>query len=70
MKEFRFSWVISKWTVDLFNRDLMFGRSNSAERLWNPAALAVTWALWLERNDRIFDDLVGDVSEVWDRIKY
>lgn len=48
----------------------MFGRSNSAERLWNPAALAVTWALWLERNDRIFDDLVGDVSEVWDRIKY
>ncbi|EXB97688.1 putative ATP-dependent RNA helicase DHX36 [Morus notabilis] len=48
----------------------MFGRSNSAKRLWNAAALAVTWALWLERNDRIFDDLVGDVSEVQNAIDF
>lgn len=27
-------------------------------------------ALWLERNDRLFEDIQGNFTEVWDRIKY
>lgn len=36
----------------------------------NDNNLTVTWALWLERNNHIFEDIEGDVINVWDRIKF
>lgn len=31
---------------------------------------AVTWALWLDRNNCIFYEVEGDISDVWERVKY
>ncbi|EXB40232.1 hypothetical protein L484_003944 [Morus notabilis] len=50
--------------VNLFNGDLVFGRSNSAKRLGNVVVVAATWALWVERKSRVFNDLEGVVTEV------
>ena len=56
--------------MDLFDGDLYVGGSKKCRGLWNIAALANTWALWLERDNRIFEDVEGVSRELWERIKY
>ena len=39
-------------------------------KLRNVAVMAVCWSLWLERNGRRFNDVVGDEDGIWEMIKY
>lgn len=57
--EFWIVWVVPSRTVDRFDGDLYVGGSKKCRGLWNVAALANTWALWLERDNRIFEDVEG-----------
>lgn len=34
------------------------------------AILAVCWALWLERNSRVFEDTFEGVDFIWDMVKF
>ena len=51
------------------NKILSGGRKANA--VWGCLVLAVFWVIWLERNQRIFEDKIGaDQEELWDRIKF
>ena len=34
------------------------------------AVIAICWSLWLERNNRIFEDVSSESDFIWDRVKY
>lgn len=55
--------------MDLSDGDFVGGRIYN-RRLWNVAVLAVTRALWLERNNQIFEEVEKDSSKMWESIKY
>ena len=38
--------------------------------LWNVATTATFWAIWLERNKRIFEEFQESVDSIWDRIRF
>lgn len=38
--------------------------------LWRIADFVVTWSIWLEINNRNFNDSFELVEEIWDRIQY
>ena len=40
------------------------------KKLWNVAVIALCWSLWLERNNRICDNIVGTFASVWERVKF
>ncbi|KAK9286213.1 hypothetical protein L1049_014598 [Liquidambar formosana] len=39
-----------------------FGRSKRAKVLWSSVVLAIFWVIWIERNSRIFRDLVEEMD--------
>ena len=39
-------------------------------RLWSAAVLAILWAVWLERNGRIFENIENKVEDLWEKIKF
>uniref|UniRef100_A0A803Q3Q5 Reverse transcriptase zinc-binding domain-containing protein n=1 Tax=Cannabis sativa TaxID=3483 RepID=A0A803Q3Q5_CANSA len=44
--------------------------SNRKGTLWKTAVFATFWAIWLERNTRIFEDSENLAEVVWDKIKF
>lgn len=48
----------SSWRISHFDR--------TTTRLWNLCLHAVIWAIWKERNNRVFDNIIGDATSVWD----
>ena len=32
--------------------------------------LAICWSLRLEKNNRIFEDIRGEIDSIWDKVKY
>ena len=35
---------------------------------WNLAIIARHWSLWLDRNNRVFEDLEGNLGFLWDSV--
>ena len=46
------------------------GGLNDRRKLWDVAVKAICWSLWLERNNRIFEDVTRELDFIWDRVKY
>ncbi|KAK9927793.1 hypothetical protein M0R45_024959 [Rubus argutus] len=71
-REVNISWIIPKQCFSLLcekHKILRGGRK--AKAVWGCLVLAVFWVIWLERNQRIFEDKVGaGHEELWDRIKF
>ena len=48
-----------------------FGKGKKAKTLWGCGVLAVFWVVWMERNNRIFEDYGGvGLEELWVRVKF
>ncbi|PON63823.1 hypothetical protein TorRG33x02_275330, partial [Trema orientale] len=68
--EFGVSWG---WPFDCNNVLHVAGinsQKGRRKKLWNVTVIAILWALWMERNNRIFDDDRGNLESIWDRIKH
>jgi hypothetical protein len=60
---FRLSWVMPRRVVDLFACWWTGGRSRSAV-VWKMVPCCLLWCLWMERNDRQFEDKERSMEEL------
>ena len=69
LAEFGLQWVIPRSTKDL----LCLGQgpclNKKGKVLWKVASTATFWAIWLERNNRIFEEREESFDYIWDRIR-
>lgn len=53
-------------------KELCSGKKNRRNKkgkfLWRLVAAVVMWSIWLERNNKVFNDSLEPIEEVWDRI--
>lgn len=70
LREFGITWV---WPFDcllVFQHVSGIGYSGIRRKtLWNTTVLALCWALWMERNKRVFDTK-WDLNSTWDRVRF
>lgn len=39
--------------------------------IWGCLVMGIIWAIWSEKNQRIFEDIRGmEAEEVWEKVKY
>ena len=69
LKEFDIQWVIPRSCSELLTLGQGFLLSKKGKILWNFAVNATFWAIWLERNNRIFEDSEANFESIWDRIR-
>ena len=69
LKEFGLNWVIPRSCKELLTLCHGFHLSKKGIILWKTAVTATFWAIWLERNRRIFEDVVATIEFSWDRIR-
>ena len=43
--------------------------NKKGKMLWKVETIATFWAIWLERNKRIFKDVQDSIESIWDRIR-
>jgi uncharacterized membrane protein len=60
---FSLSWVMPRRVVDLFACWWTGGRSRSA-MVWKMIHCCLLWCLWMERNDRQFEDKERSMEEL------
>ena len=69
--EFGLAWV---WPLNcqdiLLHVSRIGGLTSRRKKLWNVDVLAICWSLWLEMNNKIFEDIKGERYFIWDKIKY
>ena len=69
VKEFGTEWVPPSSSTELL---LFYGGSSFTKKgktLWKVVATTTFWAIWLERNNRIFEEGEGTFDYIWDRIR-
>ena len=69
LKEFSREWVIPRFSIDMLFVGQSFFLNKKGQTLWKVATTATFWAIWLERNKRIFEEVQEFVESIWDRIK-
>ena len=47
-----------------------FGTNNLAKVMWNCIVLSLLWVIWIERNNRIFEDRVMRSEDLFEKAKY
>ena len=69
LKEFGKDWVIPRSSKDLLTLGHGLSLSTRRNTLWKVAVSATLWAIWLERNKRIFEETEKTVESTWNRIR-
>ena len=69
-KLFRILWVVPESCYDLMALCHGIHVSKRGQVLWTVAVLAIFWALWLERNNRIFEGGGNGLDSVWESFKF
>lgn len=70
LDELGLQWVTPPSTSDLLMINLGGRINKNGGGLWGVIVPVVFWSIWLERNNRIFEQSTESLTEVWDRIKY
>lgn len=50
------SWAFPMHISDLFEQWLGFGKGSKGKRFWGLWICSIWWSLWLERNNKIFEN--------------
>ena len=64
--------VFCVWPLDY--QDILLHASGIGDltsrrkKLWNVAVLAICWSLWLVGNNRIFEDIRGEIDSIWEKV--
>ena len=61
--------VIPKSTKELLCLGQGFFLNKKGKVLWKVTSTAIFWAIWLERNNRIFKEKEDFLEPIWDRIR-
>ena len=69
LKEFGLDWVIPRSCNEMLTLCHGFHLSKKGKILWKTTVTATFWAIWSERNRRIFEDDVVTSESTWDRIR-
>ena len=69
LQEFDREWVTPRLASDLLSLGQGFFLQKRGKILWKVATSATFWAIWLERNRRIFEGVEENFEYIWDRIK-
>ena len=69
VKEFNREWVTPRSCIDLLGLGNGFFLNKKGKAPWKVATIATLWAVWLERNNRVFEEKEEVLEYVWDRIK-
>ena len=65
-RSFHVNWVMPRNVKDLlFGWRNWFGKHHSD--IWNLAPLCLMWTLWLERNSRIFEDILCSTDQILEK---
>ncbi|XP_030479135.1 uncharacterized protein LOC115696374 [Cannabis sativa] len=68
LEEFGLIWALPRSVPQMLMSKIK--GSKRQDILWKTAVLATIWAIWLERNTRIFEDVENSAIVVWDKIKF
>ena len=69
LQEFGVDWVIPRSSKDLLCLGQGLCLNKKGKTLWKIAATATFWVIWLERNNRIFEEKDDSFDSIWDRIR-
>ena len=69
LKEFGLDWISPRSCKELLTLGQGFPLSKKEKILWKVAVNATLWAIWLERNNRIFKEAEETTEYTWDRIR-
>ena len=69
LKEFGTEWVIPRSTKDLLTLGQGLSLTKKGKTCWKVAVSATLWAIWLERNKRIFEETEETIESTWNRIR-
>ena len=64
------SWVLPHDVNQLIDCDFMMGREKRIKLLWSLVIYAILWTLWIERNQRIFEEKERSFAEIIDSVYY
>ena len=62
-------WVPPHSSTELLRLGQGFYLTKKGKILWKVAVTGTFWAIWLERNSRIFEEVQGTIESTWDRIR-
>ena len=54
----------------MVEKPIGFGTNNLAKVLWKCMVLPLMWVIWIERNNRIFEDKVMRSEDLFEKAKY
>ena len=64
-------WVAPVSVRGMFlDRTLGYGSNNMAKTLWNCMVFSLLWHIWLERNNRIFEDKKSVLEDIYEKAKF
>ena len=53
----------------MVEKPIGFGTNNLAKVLWKCMVLPLMWVIWIERNNRIFEDKVMGSEDLFEKAK-
>ena len=54
----------------MVEKPIGFGTNNLAKVIWKCIVLSLLWIIWIERNNRIFEDKVMRSEDLFGKAKY
>ena len=69
IQKFGRAWVIPRSALDLLSLGQGLGLNKKGKTFWKVATTITFWAIWLERNNRIFEGIEENFEFIWDRIR-
>ena len=61
-------WVVPTSCFDLLSGQARYFKGKEKKIIFNQFLAATLWAIWGERNNRIFQDCASSTEELWDKI--
>lgn len=70
LKELSVEWVFPRKAHDMFLVEPGLHSGRKSRCLWFFIVHCLFWTIWLERKNRIFNDLVESSDEIWEKLKF